>query len=237
MTFRDARSLPASLSMLAGLSMRAAAVLLALTLPALAENAPLPPPQGPEGQALSRTLQAEGIATDLTYAASATDIAKPKPPPPIDQPRLPVGNVSAFWVLGALAVALALWLRFGGAGILTRRAPTEGTTPQVPAHWQVEGDIAPASLLEQIAAMEDRSAALVRLLRHCLLKSAEVTRTRLARSDTEREAFARLPGDKTALAVILQAAELAHYGGRPVSDAGFDAALAAGRGLLRGAHG
>lgn len=202
-----------------------------------APNVPLEPPQSAEGQALAQTLQREGIAHELTYAASALDIAKPKPVPPPAEARSTGGDASVFWVLGAVAVALLVWLRFGGAGVLTRRAPGEGTAPQVPAHWQVEADVAPASLLDQIAAMEDRSAALVRLLRHCLLKSAQATGTRLARSDTEREAFARLPGDKSALQVILQAAELAHYGGRPVSDAGFAAALAAGRGLLGGAHG
>ncbi|MCW1918294.1 DUF4129 domain-containing protein [Rhodobacter sp. KR11] len=222
--------------------MRAAAILLTLALSmgalsAGAENAPLTPPRTAAGEALAQDLTARGIDTTLTYAASAQNIAKPKPPPPPEAMALPGGNLSVFWVLGAVAVALGVWLRFGGAGILTRRAPTEGTAPQVPAHWQVEADIPAASLLDQIAAMEDRSAALVRLLRHCLLQAAEATRTRLARADTEREAFARLPGDKPALAVILQAAELAHYGGRPVSDAGFAAALQAGRGLLGARHG
>ncbi len=211
--------------------MRAAAVLLLLTLPALAENAPLEVPRGPEAQALAGQLKARGIATEMTYAVSAENIAKPKPPPP-QSFHLPGRGVSAWWVLGLVALALMLWLRFGGAGILTRRAPQEGVTVTAPEHWQVERDLAPQSLLAQIEAMADRRAALVRLLRHCLLKAAEQSRTRLARADTERDAFARLPGEKSALRLILQAAELAHYGGREVSEAGFAEALAAGRQVL-----
>ena len=149
--------------------MRAAAVLLLLTLPALAENAPLEVPRGPEAQALAGQLKARGIATEMTYAVSAENIAKPKPPPP-QSFHLPGRGVSAWWVLGLVALALMLWLRFGGAGILTRRAPQEGVTVTAPEHWQVERDLAPQSLLAQIEAMADRRAALVRLLRHCLLK-------------------------------------------------------------------
>jgi len=217
--------------------MRAALILLALALPVSAENAPLTAPRDPAGQALAQDLADRGIQAEMVYAASAQNIAKPKPPPPPDAVRLPGGGVSAYWVLGLLALALLLVLRFGGAGVLTRRKPQEGTPVTAPDHWQVERDIAPASMLDQIAAMEDRSAALVRLLRHCLLKAAEETRTRLARADTEREAFGRLPGNKPGLGLILQAAELAHYGGRPVSDEGFSAALEAGRRLLGGVRG
>ena len=227
--------------------MRAALILLALaaqvlsfpvlSLPVLAENAPILAPRGPGAEALAAEMGSRGIDSQMTYAASAENIAKPKPAPPPDAPRLGGAGVSAYWVLGLLAVALILILRFGGAGVLTRRKPEEGAPVTAPEHWQVERDIAPASLLEQIADMTDRKAALVRLLRHCLLKAAEDTRTRLARADTEREAFSRLPGDRSALSVILQAAELAHYGGRPVSDAGFAEALQAGRRILGGAHG
>ncbi|NBZ86614.1 hypothetical protein [Stagnihabitans tardus] len=217
--------------------MRAPLILWLLAVPALAENAPLPPPRGPEGEAIAAQMEAQGIDSRMTYAGSAENIAKPKPPPPPDAPRIAGGGASAYWVLGLLAVALILILRFGGAGVLTRRKPEEGAPVTAPEHWQVERDIAPSSLLEQIANMTDRKAALVRLLRHCLLKAAEDSRTRLARADTEREAFSRLPGEKPQLRLILQAAELAHYGGRPVSDAGFSAALDAGRRILGGAHG
>lgn len=212
-------------------------ILLALAAPARAETAPLDPPMTPAGQDLAQRLDGQGIATGLTYAASAENIARPKPPPPPDAPRLPGGRVSAFWVLGILAVALALWVRFGGAGILTRRAPQEGASVEPPDHWQIDRHLPAAALIDQIAAMQDRSAALVQLLRHCLLQAAEESRTRLARADTEREAFARLPGERPALALILHAAELAHYGGRPVGDAAFAEALSAGRDLLGARHG
>lgn len=213
--------------------MRLALAFCLTALPALAESPALP---APRDAALAQALQDQGLQTALTYAASA-DVAKPEPPPPPEAPRLPGGQVSAFWVLGLAGVALALWLRFGGKGVLTRRAPQEGVTVEAPAHWQLDRSLTPAALIDQIAAMEDKTAALVRLLRHCLLRAAEDSRTRLARADTEREAFARLPGERPGLRLILQAAELAHYGGRPVSAAGLAEALEQGRAILGGGHG
>lgn len=219
--------------------MRAGLILLALTSVAWAQepapNMALDPPRSAGAETLRSTLQAEGIRTDLTYAASAEGIAKPPPPPPPEGVRQPL-PIASWWILGGLVVALALWLRFGGAGMLARRAPSDPAAPTVPQSWEIEAPQAPASLLAQIEAMPDRSAALVRLLRHCLLQSARDSRTQLARSDTEREALARLPGERPALRLILRAAELAHYGGRPVSDADFHAALGAGRRIIEGAH-
>lgn len=219
-----------------------AAPLQAMIAPSMAQslnpslNPSLIPPEGPGSAALAQELAARGIDTEMTYAASARDIERPRPAAPQQEARMTGAGASTWWVLGGLALALALWLRFGGAGLLVRRAPEEGGKIRPPDHWQVE-TLAPASLLDEIAAMEDRTAALVRLLRHCLLRAAEETRTRLARSDTERQAFRRLPAAPPGLGQILQTAELAHYGGRPVSPQGFAEALQLARGLLGSSHG
>lgn len=213
--------------------MKAWPVLLLLIGPVAAETVP----RSPAGEALAAEIAAQGIETVLTYAEAAEPVAKRVVPPP-QPPAQPV-PIAPWVVLLVLAAALLLWLRFGGAGVLTRRAPAEGTSPTVPEAWAVEAAQAPETLLDQIGRMEDRRAALVRLLRHCLLTAAEQSRTAFARSDTERRAFDRLPASwraHEALARILQAAELAHYGGRPVDDAGFGAALAAGRQILGGRH-
>lgn len=206
---------------------------VALSGAGLAMAEEVPPPRLPGGEALAARMAEAGIDSALTYAVSA-ELAAPAPIPPPEAPRPARPGLSAWWVLALVALGLVLWLRFGGTGMLARRAPQEGTLPARP-DWQVETAAAPA-LLDQIAAMEDRSAALVRLLRHCLLRVAETSGTRLARSDTEREAFARLPRSE-GLALILQAAELAHYGGRPVGEAEFQDALLAGRSLLGLRHG
>ena len=135
-----------------------------------------------------------------------------------------------------------------GTGALLRREPREiKDSARPPASWQMGADEASldaGSLMAQLRGMNDRRAALVRLLRHALMAAAQGSGTRFARADTEREAFARLPSGwrhHDALAAILRQAELAHYGGREVSDEAFarmlecgQAVLAAGRG---GRHG
>lgn len=143
----------------------------------------------------------------------------------------------------ALFVMLLLaWLRFGGTGAVLRRAPKElKQQPVAPVGWQMgaqDRQLSGQGLLDQLAAMRDRRVALIRLLRHVLLAAARDSATQFARADTEREAFARLPAElphRAALAEILHQVELVHYGGREVSEAGFEQALTlAGRFLLTG---
>ena len=62
---------------------------------------------------------------------------------------------------------------------------------------------------------------MVLLLRASLMQAATTTGTRFARSDTEREALRRLPPSilgRSVLGDLLREAELAHYGGREVSE-------------------
>ena len=148
---------------------------------------------------------------------------------------------------GALFAALLvigllfLWLKFGGSGALLAREPREETTKDaVPHNWRITRDDLDQdtrSLMARIAAMTDRTEALVYLLRYSLLAGAQATEVRLARSDTERSAMARLPRTwphRDALSTLLVKAELAHYGGRPVSDSDFERAMEIGRTILRG---
>lgn len=151
------------------------------------------------------------------------------------------GGTGAVILVVVLLALLLLFLRFGGTGTLLSRTPKDkdGKTIDAPESWKIDADEAATdqqSLLAQLRAMPDRRAALVRLLRHVLLAAGTACETRFARSDTEREAFARLPGDwkyRGTLADILKAAELAHYGGREVSDDGFEEALSQGATILR----
>ena len=216
------------------------------------------PPRGATSPKVEETLAKDGSVTAMTYvtelqgdlAEGRTEIAKPEVrEAPQERPITSPGNgsVSTVVIVLVLLAALLLWLRFGGAGMLMARAPVEQKKPvAAPEAWNITNDEQtrdPRSLIDQIAAMPDRAAALVRLLRHCLLTAAGETDTRLARADTERTAYRRLPqGWRAAdpLKQILARAELAHYGGRPVSDADFAATLDLGRGILlrkAGAHG
>lgn len=231
--------------------------LCCLAPPALAQQAPeekasilqtADPLRGPvAGQAAAEAARA-GAETEMTYATeiqgdlSAGRITELEPDPAPSAQTLPRPGPIATWAVVALLLALLLaWLRFGGSGTLLTRAPeAQKPAAKAPEAWNISaedqsGD--PRSLIDQIAAMPDRAAALVRLLRHCLLQAATETDTRLARADTERSAFRRLPVSwrhRAALSQILRQAELAHYGGRPVPEAEFAAAIAQGRSILTG---
>ncbi len=188
-----------------------------------------------------------GLGCKLTYSDSS-EAAKPassttaSQPDPVYIPREPImsGPVSVVVVLVALVAAIGLWMRFGNGGILLARAPRElkqrqGETPE---SWRTSaGEIEerPSDFLQRIAAMADRKQALVLLLRHCLLHAADVTGTRLFRSDTERAVLARLPKnmpDRDHLENLLTETELVHYGGRVLAESNFAALLATARSLL-----
>ncbi len=228
--------------------------MLAAGQPAMAQT----PPQGltfttvdpPLGAGTAAYDQAAGprIQRNATYATEVQGgRLTPDSRPPVQRrqersyarPAIN-GNAALLVVVGVLAVALIVWLRFGGGGILARspRADTPRAAP--PPAWDMAGaedQLTGEALLRSIAAMPDRRAAMVRLLRHCLLQAASLTGTRLARSDTERRVLDRLPADfsqRHALPQLLGRAELAHYGGREVADTDFTASLNAARSLLSG---
>lgn len=210
------------------------------------------PPRGAGALQVREIAEAQGISSEMIYAermsgdlaAGRTEVLKPERSQP-DMPTLPEpGPVSTGMVVLLLLALLLVWLRYGGAGMLLTRNPEAERKPTVaPDGWNIsaedqDGD--PQTLLAQIAAMPDRSAALVRLLRHCLLTAADETDTRLMRADTERTAYRRLPGswrEAQALAEILRRAELAHYGGQPVAEDRFSATLGLGRAILLSARG
>ena len=179
-------------------------------------------------------------ATDVQGGRLTVDSRAPRAAPTL--PRGPVldGNIAMLVVVGGLALMLFLWLRFGGGGLFAR-TPDLAPTPRVtPEGWDAPAETPGGDLLARAAAMADRRAALVLLLRACLLQAAAATGTRLARSDTERKVLARLPGSFAALGPLgelLRRTELAHYGGRAVSDDDFAASLGAARVLLGAAHG
>ena len=226
-------------------------MLALLSAPLFAQTAVIeetaPPPRGARSAEVEAALAAGGARTEMTYitrmtgdlADGRTEVMQPERKPVPRDPLPRNGSVSTVVVVLLLVGGLLLWLRFGGAGMLMSRAPPPQRRPvAAPEAWNISAadqSDDPRRLLEQIAAMPDRAAALVRLLRHCLLAAAGETDTRLARADTERAAFRRLPQGwraEAALRDILTRAELAHYGGRPVDEAGFAATLDLGRGIL-----
>ncbi|RUM27040.1 hypothetical protein EFQ99_02215 [Rhizobium vallis] len=161
---------------------------------------------------------------------------------PLTIPREAVisGPLAVVIVFVGLILAVAAWLHFGNSGVLLSSAPRDikRRHGEAPESWRTsaaEGEEKPSDFLQRIAAMADRRQALVLLLRHCLLHAADITGTRLYRSDTERAVFARLPEtmpDRDRLENLLAAVELVHYGGRTVTDSHFGVILGAARNVL-----
>ena len=205
----------------------------------------MPAPESDASARYQAALTRSGNRTRATYAEKITgdlplDSAYRPPRQETERRGQPVVGGLTAWILVILLVVvlLALWLRFGGSGALLSGAPKDiRQKPVAPDGWKMaqDQDVPMADLLAQIAAMPDRRAALVRLLRHCLLHAGAATDTRFARSDTEREALRRLPegwSGRNGVASILTTAELAHYGGREVSEDAFAASLATARALF-----
>jgi hypothetical protein len=205
----------------------------------------VPAPETDASARYQAALARSGNHINATYAKKITgdlplDGAYRPPPKQTERRGAPAINGMVAWimVIVLVVVLLALWLRFGGSGTLLAGTPKEiRQKPVAPDGWKMaqDDDVPMADLLAQIAAMPDRRAALVRLLRHCLLQAGAATDTRFARSDTEREALRRLPmgwSGRSGVSSILTATELAHYGGREVSEDAFAASLATARALF-----
>ncbi|MGO7791577.1 hypothetical protein ACC703_29450 [Rhizobium ruizarguesonis] len=181
-----------------------------------------------------------GDASAKVEPASNTTKSSPQRKP-LMSPREPAvnGPLAVAIVLVGLIVVIGLWIRFGNGGVLLSSAPRDiKRQGEAPESWRTsaaEAEEKPSDFLQRIAAMADRRQALVLLLRHCLLHAADMTGTRLFRSDTERAVFARLPSnmpERDRLENFLTAVELVHYGGRTLAESHFGVLLTTARGLL-----
>jgi hypothetical protein len=193
-------------------------------------------------QCLRNGVRCKLVYSDAPEKGKAASSTTPSQGKPLFVPREPIigGPLAVALVLVGLAAVIGLWMRFGNGGVLLSSAPREMKQRQgeAPESWRTsaaEAEEKPNEFLQRIAAMADRRQALVLLLRHCLLHAADVTETRLFRSDTERAVFARLPDhmpDRDRLEDLLTEVELVHYGGRTLAESQFSALLAMARGLL-----
>ena len=192
------------------------------------------PPRSAVADQYRDEVTGQGVQTDATYAAKLDGklrndgrfVPPKKSAEPYDYtaPSLS-GSFGILLVFAVLLAAVALWLRFGGGGALLAKGPGDiAQKPVAPQGWAlpdpgalpVGGDI-----FAVIRAMTDRRAAMVLLLRTSLMQAATSSGTRFARSDTEREALRRLPPTlpgRSVLGDLLREAELAHYGGREVTE-------------------
>ncbi|UXM95997.1 hypothetical protein N5853_05080 [Bartonella sp. HY329] len=156
------------------------------------------------------------------------------------RPKPVFGGSTAMIVVLLLVIgAILLWLRFGGSGVLLSPALKEIKAPsEVPENWaKTNTAISQASkdILSAVLAMDDKRIAMIELLRMCLLHAATISSTRLARSDTERTVFRRLPEilpQRDDLALLLETTELVHYGGQEITSDQFDCLIDKARNFL-----
>lgn len=198
-------------------------------------------PRDAMGQSRADALSDAGLQARIVYLQKFDGSIEQKDPPKVatNKPVAPLisGLMAMALVVGALIAALGLWVYISGGALWAPETATDANKAvQAPKGWgESEADLLENRSLAQIAQMSDRRAAVVRLLRLCLLHAAEATKTGFKRSDTERDAFGRVPLHWSGLDYLkrlLIVAELAHYGGRSVDEATFQTLIEGAREIL-----
>ena len=201
------------------------------------------------GAAYLREMRGTGVEAEVGYF----DPTRPPPelkltvevePPAPEEETEPTatGDGQAISLIVTILILVAIGFliaRFGGATALSvRSAPGEGARAagDADAGGLTNLDGADVGGVADIAAIKDRRLALIALLRQVFRRAASDNGMRLERSWTAREALRRIPPSwrhLDMLTALTRDAELAHFGGREVEEAAFQAHLQAARPLLR----
>lgn len=162
------------------------------------------------------------------------------PEPRVSRPLINADGFMVYMVIGFFVVALFLFFKFGGTGAAFGKNPAEKNPKKRNRNqnWALAdefGQMDDDQLFSRLSASKDYRAGLIELLRMALLFAAEKTQTVFARSDTEREALARLPkswNKYSELKTLLYQTELVHYGNRPIDQDAYAKALDLGRDIF-----
>ncbi len=207
----------------------------------------LSPPRSEAAEAFIENSNRENIQTEVIFAESITTEKTEREVKAVEQNEWEIefrdfsGNgLGIYTLIALLIIGILLWMRFGGTGSLFTPNPdqTKRSKPIAPAAWKTKDSLLSLDrqkLFERLKNMKDRREGMIELLRYCLLYSAEQSNIVFARSDTERDAFARIPNSwqkRGQLGDLLSKTELAHYGGRPVNPDQYQSALQIGRSIL-----
>lgn len=198
------------------------------------------------GKAYLSSLRGSRVVSDVAYFdpnAPAPDMTTEfKPPEPETEERGGDGGKVDLLVSLVAAALLAgvifLIVKFGGASAISFSDRSDKRLTRVKRPDDPVEDLAPLTDLQQISAIGDRRAALIHLMRGALARAAETNHLALQRSWTARDALRRLPRNwphLPALSDLTRAAELTHFGGRPVDEEQFQRHLTAARPLFESA--
>lgn len=141
-------------------------------------------------------------------------------------------GVIALMVLIACFAAVFLLIGPRNVALTSTGSATRNTLRRRTATSTVE-ELPPS--LELAVGEPDRRRALAILAEAAVIEAARQHNQRLGRAMTMRDALRRIPRDWAGyapLATLTRAAEMAHFGGRPVSEEGFAEHLAFARSLF-----
>lgn len=195
-------------------------------------------PEDEVGKKYQQDVASSRVETEVGYIDHTTEDLLADKEPKLEVDLTHEGfEFNLVWAFALLALLLFLFLKYGSSGnLFTRDRSKKLRSNQLNQNWELaEESVSPSNLLAQVRSMADRRGALILLLRHSLLSAGSATNVRFARTDTEREAFGRVPEQWpyfSDLHVILRASELGHYGGRVIDDDVFDQCLSAGAKIL-----
>ncbi|MDU8942605.1 DUF4129 domain-containing protein [Ovoidimarina sediminis] len=204
---------------------------LCLAAPPLAAQSdrarPLDVEMEPAGAAYLETVRWRWLQPEITYF----DPDRPAPELTVT-PRLPPENTergdpreidwtTVMIIVAILLAILALTMKFGSISVIgLRREDGEATVTPGQSDGRPMGDDR-IEALEAIRAIADRGEALNRLLAAALSLAARAAGLRLDPSWTVRDAMRRIPASwpfRSQLSQLARDAELAHFGGRPISE-------------------
>lgn len=169
-----------------------------------------------------RWLQAEITYFDPDRAAPPLDVAARIP----RDPSVPVSERQVDWTTTLIGLAiimaiLALILRFGNFSVIGIRREDDDAPARVDQSGMRDMGEDRIEALEAIRAIADRGEALNRLLAAALALAARAADLRIDPSWTVRDALRRIPRSwpfRNALSQLARDAELAHFGGRAVTE-------------------
>lgn len=197
---------------------------------------PLDVEMTPTGEAYLDAVRWRWLQSRITYfdpdrAAPPLDVAARIP----RDPSAPVSERQIDWTTTLIGLAiimaiLALILRFGNFSVIGLRREEDDGPARAGQSGQRDMSEDRIEALEGIRAITDRGEALNRLLAAALALAARAADLRLDPSWTVRDALRRIPRSwpfRNALSQLARDAELAHFGGRAVTEDQFERHLQA----------
>jgi hypothetical protein len=195
-------------------------------------SADIPAERSDAARAYLSAIEPRGVDAQVVYLTPGdrlpeTSFVPPPPPAPVDVDADFAMSRIVLTALGVAALLAVLFVvsRFGGARSASFARPPDAARRRqaAPAAPPLTPDTLDLGALDlaRITLIADRRAALEALWLAALARAATAHGLTIGRSWTARDALKRVPGawpHRAALTRLARAAELAHFGGRDVTE-------------------